>query len=774
MKFNRQFYESLKQQFKHNISGFSRFDVECGDYLKQERNYKDELHKLYMSRIGQVISNLPQNDNDRLVLAESLLRIFRDILSNNDNKPQNLVGWRYSDPLFKISDADKIKFLVCVANLVDEQHEVNSRIDTFVNELREILSRNNFKLSQAASRSITSFYLFLHSPDIHIFIKTQEINRFLVAFTGEKLSLGYFDSASYQQVLLAAHKILQWLAEDGWHPQDMVDVQSFIWMGLYNMGAKQFVDIDTGPTKISLPFLNTILYGPPGTGKTYNTSRIAVEICDGYSPKKYEDLTTRYRELLNEQRIQFVSFHQSFSYEDFIEGIQPYTLTSENDDIQQISYEVKAGVFKKIANLAKSALIHASEDTQPLSSLDTLKYFKMSIGGQQDPLVESYCLDNGYIALGWGGDIDFSVLPKHKKWTQSRDAIKTLMKENNGDETIQRFAVQAMWCFKDYMDIGDIVIISKGLHQVRAIGVIEGEYEYREDIFASYQHFRKVRWIHKDLDLPVEQLQTKQFSQQSIYQLDDKSLNFDHLARLLGKQQPSNGKTDNYVLIIDEINRGNIAKVFGELITLLEPSKRLRSTDELTVRLPYSGDVFGVPGNLYVIGTMNTADRSISLLDTALRRRFRFVEMMPDINLIQGEVDGLITLSDGKEIDLRKLVGTLNERILYLLDRELQLGHAYFMNVQSFDDLCEVFSEQIIPLLQEYFHEDWSLIQKVLHNEFVQSKTVFSNDLFTGYIYSAGVPDERTIYTVLESRDYTPDMFINIYRRNESNPQDEE
>ena len=173
---------------------------------------------------------------------------------------------------------------------------------------------------------------------------------------------------------------------------------------------------------------------------------------------------------------------------------------------------------------------------------------------------------------------------------------------------------------------------------------------------------------------------------------------------------------DRFVLIIDEINRGNIPKIFGELITLVEPSRRLGADDETTVTLPYSGDDFGVPDNLYIIGTMNTADRSIQQLDTALRRRFTFVEMMPDADhdLISKDVDG---------VNCRQMLRAMNERIALLLDREHQIGHTYLLKVRTMDRLAHTFRNSIFPLLQEYFYDDWRKIRAVLgDNAFVEER----------------------------------------------------
>ncbi len=177
-----------------------------------------------------------------------------------------------------------------------------------------------------------------------------------------------------------------------------------------------------------------------------------------------------------------------------------------------------------------------------------------------------------------------------------------------------------------------------------------------------------------------------------------------------------NASDKRFVLIIDEINRGNIPKVFGELITLIEPSRRLGADDETTVTLPYSGDEFGVPDNLYIIGTMNTADRSIQQIDTALRRRFTFVEMMPDANhdLIAEDVDG---------VNCREMLRAMNERIALLLDREHQIGHTYLLNVETMEQLSDTFRNRIFPLLQEYFYDDWRKIRAVLgDNAFVRER----------------------------------------------------
>ncbi|EGD3107788.1 AAA domain-containing protein, partial [Campylobacter jejuni] len=210
----------------------------------------------------------------------------------------------------------------------------------------------------------------------------------------------------------------------------------------------------------------------------------------------------------------------------------------------------------------------------------------------------------------------------------------------------------------------------------------------------------------------------------------------------------------SYIIIIDEINRGNVSKIFGELITLIEPSKRIGEKEELKVTLPYSGEKFGVPKNVYIIGTMNTADRSITSLDTALRRRFEFVEMMPDVSKLSMDCEG---------INLQELLKAINTRIEYLLDREKTIGHAFFVSVENLEDLKKVFQNKIIPLLQEYFYNDYALINAVLND----NGMIFEDKKDDKYLQKIknldSVNSERSIYNIASFDDKIWDK-IEIYQ----------
>ena len=228
-----------------------------------------------------------------------------------------------------------------------------------------------------------------------------------------------------------------------------------------------------------------------------------------------------------------------------------------------------------------------------------------------------------------------------------------------------------------------------------------------------------------------------------------------------------------FALFIDEINRGNVAKIFGELITLVEADKRIRTDPSgarlsdctgLQVTLPYSGDRFGVPINVDVIGTMNTADRSIALLDSALRRRFEFEELAPQPELLEPIPDG-----NGGQIDLRRLLETMNARLTHLRHRDQTLGHSYLIHVESFEDLRLVFEKRILPFLQEIFYEDWRQIRLVLADDSVEQESlqlIRKRTVSIGELFPGADPSEISDNPVFEMApvdEITPDAIRKIY-----------
>jgi 5-methylcytosine-specific restriction protein B len=440
---------------------------------------------------------------------------------------------------------------------------------------------------------------------------------------------------------------------------------------------------------------NIILYGPPGTGKTYATAERAVQLCDGKVPHTRKQLMARYEVLRAEQRISFVTFHQSFGYEEFVEGLRPH-LNADN----QVAYSVLPGVFRKACDSAR-----VREQVKPGLIGKPLKQrtiWKMSLGAswsEDGVKVFKYALENECVLLGYGAEVDFVGC-------NDEVAIKAKMLEEAPETNKLDAHVRPVNLLKNEIVEGDLIVVSDGNKSFRGVAEITGEYEYVED--APFHQIRPVKWLAVfKPSKAVGEIFHKGFSMQTLYKLSAAGLNYEKLDALLSAEvdEPA---VQPHVLIIDEINRANISKVFGELITLLEPDKREGADNAISVKLPYSGDDFSVPSNLHVIGTMNTADRSIALLDTALRRRFDFEELEPQPSLLKEiSVQG---------IDMVQLLTSLNERIETLFDRDHRIGHAFFIGVTSLDGLEQVFRRKVIPLLQEYFYENWSNVRRVLND----------------------------------------------------------
>ena len=462
---------------------------------------------------------------------------------------------------------------------------------------------------------------------------------------------------------------------------------------------------------MSTPPTNLILYGPPGTGKTFHTAEEAVRLCGEPVPVDREALMQTYRKLRAEQRIEFVTFHQSMSYEDFVEGRQPTTESVDKDHSSSAGFrlETMPGIFRRIASRAETSRGRSANDEA--ITVEGREVFKMSIGEAKKPehahLFEE-AIETGYALLG-GGDIDLSDDRYVSRKAILDEVNRMRIRKGLPQFTANKGPVTGPDLFRNRVRKGDIVIVSKGISLFRAIGEITGDYEYHLRPDGKFPHRRAVRWLWVEEEgVSVGEIFPHSFTMKAIHFLSSNKPNIPALERYLNSPQPDEpAEPDSFVLIIDEINRANISKVFGELITLLEPDKRLGQRNELKVQLPYSGVEFGVPSNLHILGTMNTADRSIALLDTALRRRFTFREMMPDPSL-------LADAAKACGLDLPGILTTINERIEYLHDREHQIGHAYFMNCKSQTDVDDVMRHKLIPLLAEYFFEDWSKIAAVL------------------------------------------------------------
>ena len=441
---------------------------------------------------------------------------------------------------------------------------------------------------------------------------------------------------------------------------------------------------------------NMILYGPPGTGKTYNTAIYAVAICQGrtiddVASEPYSHIMYAYDKLKKENRVAFTTFHQSYGYEEFIEGIKPVVDGDKRSN--ELGYKIEAGIFKSFCESARQKEIKVSLGDVGVEGTYEPKVWHVLLDGTGKTELKKKCFEDGEVRISFHKITDEQLLEEDCDITENA-----------------RYMIEA---FQEEMQIGDFVVTCSNLKTIDGIAIITGDYEYDPEA-GEFPRRRTVKWLAKDVAYDVLGINDgKQMTRDTVLQC--KRITAEKLLHLIGEDKgaTSVGNVDkNYVFIIDEINRGNISKIFGELITLIEDTKREGMDEAASAILPYSGDPFSVPKNVYILGTMNTADRSIALMDTALRRRFQFVEMMPSSKVLRK-----IGADKVGDLDVAKMLDTINERITFLYDREHTIGHAFFTKLAktpTVECLKSIFEKSVIPLLQEYFYEDYQKIQLVL------------------------------------------------------------
>lgn len=434
-----------------------------------------------------------------------------------------------------------------------------------------------------------------------------------------------------------------------------------------------------------------ILQGAPGTGKTYAIPEIVARLCE--EPIDLSDrhqVMEAFSRLVSEKRVVFTTFHQSMDYEDFVEGLKPFV-----DENKNVYYDVVDGIFKSICkDAAKPIIRNNSIDINPEAVI-----WKVSLGGTYDNEIRSDCLQNGHIRIGW-------------------DEYGENYEEQSAYEHGGRIVLDA---FYNKMTEGDIVLSCYSNKLIDAIGVVEGEPEWKEE-YKWYRRVRKVRWLVKGIKEDISVLMGKTMTLSTVYRLNDISI--ENVLDLLKKHSAagtatSEKNTKPYVIVIDEINRGNVSKIFGELITLLEADKRSDGAMPLSVRLPYSKTDLSIPSNLYLIGTMNTADRSLSQFDYAMRRRFRFITMaygLVDINPAPGKVFQKELFEKVTKLFISNLDEYLEDVKVRLVPADcfslefkpvdLWIGPSYFITDENDPDslLNNIFYE-IIPTLEHYLED---------------------------------------------------------------------
>ena len=437
---------------------------------------------------------------------------------------------------------------------------------------------------------------------------------------------------------------------------------------------------------------NIVLYGAPGTGKTYDVPELAVRLCDpsfmAAEPSR-EEIVSRYNQLKTEKRIAFTTFHQSLDYEDWIEGLRP--VVNENN---QVTYEIESGIFKKLCEEAERPVV---KDKQ-VGIADNAVVWKVSLAGTGDNYVRRECMENSHIRIGWDGY--GPVISDETDWSIY-----------NGE------GKQILDAYINKMKVGDIVMSCYSSQTIDAIGVVVSDYEF-DDSLPNYKRVRRVNWLVKNINENIVEMNDgKTMNLGTVYRLN--SITLDNVKSILEKYDTSSKMEENdkaYVMVIDELNRGNVSKVFGELITLLEADKRKGRINAERVVLPYSKKAFHIPSNVYLIATMNTADRSLGSLDYAIRRRFAFIAEKPFGLEVEGfdeelfeKVSSLFVknFGDYKESGWDQTMklesaDTLSEEYK---PEDVWIGHSYFLMQDEEDNTSNRLLYEIIPLLEEYVRD---------------------------------------------------------------------
>lgn len=490
----------------------------------------------------------------------------------------------------------------------------------------------------------------------------------------------------------------------------------------YNSAVKKYIEFKKGkgetmPTtsneiqkkQANFP-LNQILYGPPGTGKTYKLSKIMDKFTQNLNVKSSDDTDALY-EMLKIENYTWYQVAAAILYDAAISNINGGWLKLNNGIANHTLFKlksIKSGSKTPTQTISSDLLFHTKIDCEYVKTQERRVPFIFEKNEKSEWHVDAKILNDECPEA-------IELYEKYKNIKEQKVGT-SYTKENFKFITFhqsygyEEFVEGIKPVFDDENEDGDITYeISKGIF-----------YQCCENALLLSDYKGKLRDF---CDLPKDE-----------------------------RQKFFNENTPKYAIFIDEINRGNISKIFGELITLIEPSKRLGADDEIMVELPYSKEKFGVPSNLYIIGTMNTADRSIALMDTALRRRFEFVEMMPEYDALNE------TIIEG--INVGEMLKTINERIEYLYDRDHTIGHAYFIDVSDLKTLANVFKNKILPLLQEYFYDDWEKIRLVLgDSQFIKekkpAKVLFKSG--TDYI------DDKILYEIDKEAFYDEQNYLKIY-----------
>lgn len=637
----------------------------------------------------------------------------KDVLAVFDGlRGENVIDNARTDTVIKYlvdNKADKTR--VCCQHLIDESVPLNDRLAAFKSEMKDLCPskwKNTANDERTASALLTCVY-----PETYTFYKDEIYKNICDYFgytsrkAGKKyehfmeLVNGFVKSygEEIQQIMLNEIK--------GFKNKPLnLAVQTLFWCMKDYMKEELEKKMTTETNNSSKGTWyddvvhiwerrkNVVLYGAPGTGKTYDVPELAVRLCDpsfmAAEPSR-EEIVSRYNQLKTEKRIAFTTFHQSLDYEDWIEGLRP--VVNENS---QVTYEIESGIFKKLCEEAERPVV---KDKQ-VGISDNAVVWKVSLAGTGDNNVRRECMENNHIRIGWDGY--GPVISDETDWSVY-----------NGE------GKQILDAYINKMKIGDIVMSCYSSQTIDAIGVVAGEYEF-EDKFPNYKRVRRVNWLVKNINENIVEMNDgKTMTLGTVYRLN--SITLDNVKSILEKYDTSSKMEENdkaYVMVIDELNRGNVSKVFGELITLLEADKRKGRINAESVVLPYSKKGFHIPNNVYLIATMNTADRSLGSLDYAIRRRFAFIAEKPFGLEVEGFDEDLfekVSRLFVKNFDEYKESGWDQTMKLEPADtlsdeykpEDVWIGHSYFLmqDEEGEDNTSNRLLYEIIPLLEEYVRD---------------------------------------------------------------------
>lgn len=639
--------------------------------------------------------------------------VGKDVLAVFDGlRGENVIDNPRTDSVIKYlveNEADKTR--VCCQHLIDESVPLNERLAAFKSEIKALCPskwKNTANDERTASGLLTCIY-----PATYTFYKDEIYQNICDYFgytsrkAGKKyehfmeLVNGFVKSygEEIQQIMLNEIK--------GFKNKPLnLAVQTLFWCMKDYMKEelKNKMTTETNNSSKGTWYddvvrtwerrKNVVLYGAPGTGKTYDVPEFAVRLCDpafmAADPSR-EEIVSRYNQLKTEKRIAFTTFHQSLDYEDWIEGLRP--VVNENN---QVTYEIESGIFKKLCEEAERPVV---KDKQ-VGIADNAVVWKVSLAGTGDNDVRRECMENNHIRIGW--DDYGPVISDETDWSVY-----------NGE------GKQILDAYINKMKIGDIVMSCYSSQTIDAIGVVGGDYEF-DDSLPDYKRVRRVNWLVKNINENIVEMNDgKTMTLGTVYRLN--SITLDNVKSILEKYDTSPKMEENdkaYVMVIDELNRGNVSKVFGELITLLEADKRKGRINAESVVLPYSKKAFHIPNNVYLIATMNTADRSLGSLDYAIRRRFAFIAEKPfglEVEGFNEELFEKVSSLFVKNFDEYKESGwdptmklepadTLSEEYK---PEDVWIGHSYFLmqDEEGEDNTSNRLLYEIIPLLEEYVRD---------------------------------------------------------------------